>query len=302
MALKKKGLGRGLDALLSDNRIEDAEGASPAGITVLRAADIEPNPSQARRHFDREALEELAESIKQHGLLQPLTVRRKENGFYEIIAGERRWRACKIAGISEIPAVVKEADDRTAAELSLIENLQREDLNPVEEANGYRALVEGFGLTQEQAAERVGKSRAAVANSMRILKLPAAVLSMVEAGTLSFGHARTLLPLCGVLTDAALAEKAAAIAENGASVRETERIVKAALEEKPKEEKKAPSPVEDSYYKRLESRISETLGRHASISRRDGGKGTLVLSYSGTGDLETLIKSICGNNIFDEEI
>lgn len=302
MALKKKGLGRGLDALLSDNRIEDAEGASPAGITVLRAADIEPNPSQARRHFDREALEELAESIKLHGLLQPLTVRRKENGFYEIIAGERRWRACKIAGVSEIPAVVKEADDRTAAELSLIENLQREDLNPVEEANGYRALVEGFGLTQEQAAERVGKSRAAVANSMRILKLPAAVLSMVEAGALSFGHARALLPLCGVLTDAALAEKAAAIAENGTSVRETERLVKAALEETPKEEKKATSPVEDSYYKRLESRISETLGRHASISRRDGGKGTLVLAYSGAGDLETLIKSICGNNIFDEEI
>lgn len=298
MALKKKGLGRGLDALLSDNRIDDP--AVEGGVRMLRTADIEPNPAQARKRFDKAALDELADSVRLHGLLQPLVVRPKGNGFYELIAGERRWRACKLAGLAEVPALIKEADGRHAAELSLIENLQREDLNPVEEANGYRSLMEGFGLTQEQAAERVGKSRAAVANSLRLLRLPAGVISLVENGYLSGGHARTLLPLCEKLGEKELCEIADFVVREGLSVRETERYVKRLLSAAPSA---APAgEVEKSYYRRLEGRISDALGRRAAITRRDGGKGTLSLSYSTTEDLEALIKSICGNNIFDEEI
>ncbi|MBQ0109324.1 MAG: ParB/RepB/Spo0J family partition protein, partial [Clostridiales bacterium] len=161
----KKGLGRGLDALLFDNAIEEKE---TSGIMMLKISDVEPNREQARKRFDETALSELADSISTHGVLQPITVRKKANGYYEIIAGERRWRASKMAGLSEIPALVKEVDDSTAAELSLIENLQREDLNAAEEARGYRDLMQKFGLTQEEAAEKVGKSRTAVANILRI--------------------------------------------------------------------------------------------------------------------------------------
>lgn len=300
MALKKKGLGRGLDALLSDNKIEDTVSQS-GGVMMLRTADVEPNPEQARRVFDRAALEELAESVKLHGVLQPIAVRPKDNGFYEIIAGERRWRACKIAGITEIPAIVKEVDGQSAAELSLIENLQREDLNPVEEARGYKALIDGFGLTQEKAAERVGKSRAAVTNSLRLLKLPDSVLSLVEGGALSYGHARTLLPLCERLDEKALEEKAHYVIDARLSVRETESLVKRLTEQKQQPPAKG-DPVQSSYYKRLERHISGALGRHVAISRKDGGGGKLTLSYSGTEDLEQLIKSLCGNDIFENEI
>ncbi len=302
MALKKKGLGRGLDALLTDNRIEDAvSNPQGGGVMMLRTADIEPNPEQARRIFDKEALDELADSIKLHGVLQPIAVRPKANGFYEIIAGERRWRACKIAGLTEVPVIIKEVDEQSAAELSLIENLQREDLNPVEEAKGYKSLIEGFGLTQEQAAERVGKSRAAVANVLRLLKLPGTVLSLVENGLLSYGHARTLLPLCEKLSEKVLLEKAQFVIDGGFSVRETEAFVKKLLEDKPSV-KPQTDAVQSSYYKRLESRISAAMGRRAAISRKAGGSGKLTLSYSTTEDLEALIKSLCGNDIFDNEI
>lgn len=298
MALKKKGLGRGLDALLSDNNIEGAVGENK-GVTLLRVMDIEPNPKQARRRFDREQLEELAASISRHGVLQPIVVRSKEGGFYEIIAGERRWRASKMLGLTEVPVIVKEVDEGDAAELSLIENLQRENLNPVEEANGYKALTENYGLTQEEAASRVGKSRTAVANVMRILKLPDAVLALVEDGSLSYGHARTLLPLCDKISDKELLEKAQLIIREDFSVRATEKLVKSMLE-MPTAPKKETDKVADSYYKQLERKISESLGRRASISRDGKGGGKLALSYGGTEDLEVLLKALCGKNFFEE--
>ncbi len=300
MATKKKGLGRGLDALLFDNSIEtDNESGKSNGITTLRTMDIEPNPKQARRRFEREALEELAESIRLHGILQPIVVRAKDNGFYEIIAGERRWRACKIAGLTEIPVIIKELEESDAAEISLIENLQRENLNPVEEANGYKTLTEDFGLTQEEAAKRVGKSRTAVANVMRILKLPQPVLALVENGTLSYGHARTLLPLCERMDDASLLETAKRVAEQDLSVRQTEQLVKQLLDTKPAQQR---NKVADSYYKRLESRASETMGRRLSINRSKDGKGKVTLAYNGTDDLEALLKFLCGDDVFEENI
>lgn len=295
MAVKKKGLGRGLDALLSDNNIE--VGGDSAGITLIRVMDIEPNPKQARRRFEREQLEELAASISRHGILQPIVVRSKPNGFYEIIAGERRWRASKLLGLTEVPVIVKEVSEGDAAELSLIENLQRENLNPVEEANGYKALTETYGLTQEEAANRVGKSRAAVANIMRILKLPQSVLAPVEDGALSYGHARALLPLCDKLTAEELLEKAQYIIKEQLSVRDTEKLVKSVLDAPaPKEKDK----VEESYYKQLERKISETMGRRVSISRDGKGGGKLALSYGGTEDLEALLKKLCGKNFFED--
>jgi len=297
MSLKKKGLGRGLDALLSDNSIDSAP-ASGGGITMLRAMDIEPNIKQARKRFDKEQLDELAESISRHGVLQRITVRRKDNGFYEIIAGERRWRACKIAGVTDIPVIIKDVSEGAASEISLIENLQREDLNPVEEANGYKALTEEFNLTQEEAARRVGKSRAAVANIMRILKLPGEVLALVENGELSYGHARTLLPLCESLPDEELLKKAQYIVKEGLSVRQTEALVKQSLEPKPPVTE---DRVADSYYKRLESRASSIIGRRVAISRSDKGSGKLLLSYADVWDLELLLKSLCGEDMFEAE-
>lgn len=297
MAVKRKGLGRGLDALLSDNTIVTESGAEGTGVTVLRVMDIEPNPEQARRVFDKEALGELAESIERHGILQPIVVRSKPNGFYEIIAGERRWRACRLLGLTEMPAIVKEVDEATAAELSLIENLQREDLNPVEEANGYKTLMETYGLTQEEAASRVGKSRAAVANVVRILKLPASVLTLVESGELSYGHARTILPLCDKLAEAELLLKAQYIVKEGLSVRDTERLVRSLLEVT---EPKPRDKVADSYYKQLERRASDSMGRRVAINRDGKGGGKLALSYASSDDLEILLKFLCGNSFFDE--
>ncbi len=296
MATKKKGLGRGLDALLSDNHIEES---ATGGITTLRTMDIEPNPKQARRRFDRESLEELADSIRIHGILQPIVVRAKANGFYEIIAGERRWRACKIAGLTDIPVIIKDIEESSAAEISLIENLQRENLNPVEEANGYKALTEDFGLTQEEAAKRVGKSRTAVANVMRILKLPKAVLALVENGTLSYGHARTLLPLCERMSDDAVLDTAKRVADGELSVRQTEQLVKQLLESSPAP---ARDRVADSYYKRLENRASESMGRRLSINRGKDGKGKVTLAYNDTDDLEALLKFLCGDDVFDENM
>ena len=210
--MAKKGLGRGLNSLLTDNAIDEI---APNGITVIKISDIEPNRGQARKQFDEAALLELADSIGRHGILQPIAVRQKENGFYEIIAGERRWRASKIAGLREIPAIVKEADDMVASELSLIENLQRENLNAVEEALGYKDLMDSFDLTQEEAAEKVGKSRTAVANLLRILKLPESVLSLVRDSSLSYGHARALVPLVQYYDEEQLENYAKHIVSNG---------------------------------------------------------------------------------------
>ena len=296
--MAKRSLGRGLDELLADNSIESKDSS---GVTTLKLSDVEPNRGQARTIFDETALLELADSIGRHGILQPITVRRKPNGFYEIIAGERRWRASKIAGLNEIPALIVEADDILASELSLIENLQRENLNPAEEARGYRDLIERFGFTQEEAAERVGKSRASVANILRILKLPENVLSLVEDGSLSYGHARTLIPLTQVFDDDTLEEQAKYVISNGLSVRQTEQLVKKLMTP----DKPAVKPQEDnvskSYYKKLEHDMSGVLGRKASIQRSPDGKGKLTIAFSDADDLEALIIEICGKNFFNNE-
>ena len=219
MAAKKpSGLGRGLGALLGDEALK----SDNSGVLTVPISQVENCSSQPRKAFDPEALEELAESIRQHGILQPLTVRRLQSGYYQIIAGERRWRAARLAGLTEVPVLVIEADDRKAAELAMVENLQREDLNPMEEAAGFQALMDGYRLTQEEAAKRVGKSRSAVANALRLLALSPAVRKLVEEGKLSAGHARALLPLPEKQQEAA----AKAVLSGALSVRQTEALVK----------------------------------------------------------------------------
>ncbi|MBQ5838176.1 MAG: ParB/RepB/Spo0J family partition protein [Clostridia bacterium] len=296
MALK--GLGRGLDALLADNDITEKE---QNGVTMLKISDVEPNRGQARRQFDETALLELADSIGKHGILQPIAVRKKANGYYEIIAGERRWRASKIAGLSEIPALVKEIDDQSASELSLIENLQRENLNAVEEAYGYRDLMEKFDLTQEEAAERVGKSRASVANVLRLLKLPSSVLSLVENDSLSYGHARTLIPLTQRFDEKAILEHAEYVVKCAFSVRQTEQYVKNLLDGGKRRTSNNRSNVSNAYYKKIENDMSEVLGRKANIKQDANGNGKVTIAFSGSDDLEDLIKQICGELFFTDE-
>ena len=294
--MAKKGLGRGLDALLADNAIEEKE---PNGITMLKISDVEPNRGQARTSFDEAALLELADSIGKHGILQPIAVRKKGNGYYEIIAGERRWRASKIAGLSEIPALIKEVDDREAGELSLIENLQRENLNAAEEARGYHDLIVRFGLTQEEAAERVGKSRASVANILRILKLPESVLKLIENGSLSYGHARTLIPLTQKYESVEVLKAAEYVVKSGISVRQTEQYVKSLLSDNCEKPQKNVSSVSKAYFKKIEQDMSDILGRKATIKHSANGKGKLELAFTGSEDLEELIKNICGSGFFD---
>lgn len=294
--MAKKGLGRGLDALLADNAIEEKK---PNGITMLKISDVEPNRGQARTSFDEAALLELADSIGKHGILQPIAVRKKGNGYYEIIAGERRWRASKIAGLSEIPALIKEVDDREAGELSLIENLQRENLNAAEEARGYHDLIVRFGLTQEEAAERVGKSRASVANILRILKLPECVLKLIESGNLSYGHARTLIPLTQKYEADEVLKAAEYVVKTGISVRQTEQYVKSLLSDSDEKSLKNVSAVSKAYFKKIEQDMSEVLGRKATIKQSADGKGKLELAFTGSEDLEELIKNICGSGFFD---
>lgn len=294
--MAKKGLGRGLDALLADNDITEKE---QNGVTILKISDIEPNRGQARKQFDETALLELADSIGKHGILQPIAVRKKVNGYYEIIAGERRWRASKIAGLSEIPALVKEIDDRTASELSLIENLQRENLNAVEEALGYRDLMDKFGLTQEEAAERVGKSRASVANILRLLKLPKSVLSLIENDSLSYGHARALIPLTSQLDEDSILEHAEYIVKCALSVRQTEQYVKNVLNGGKKNPLNNRNNVSNAYYKKIENDMSEVLGRKANIKQDSNGNGKITLAFSGSDDLEDLIKQLCGDIFFE---
>ena len=293
--MAKKGLGRGLDALLADNSIEER---ASSGVTLLKLSDVEPNRAQARKRFDEPALLELADSIRRHGVLQPITVRRKQNGYYEIIAGERRWRASKIAGMNEIPALIREADDLQASEMSLIENLQREDLNAAEEARGYRDLIDKFGLTQEEAAAKVGKSRTAVANVLRILKLPEKVLAFVEDGSLSYGHARALIPLAQSFDEATVESKARLIINADLSVRQTENLVKKLLsgDENPPTRETA---VGAAYYGKLERDLCDSLGRKVIIRRTPSGKGQVCLSFSDPQDLETIITALCGNDFFD---
>lgn len=283
MAMKQRGLGRGLGALLTDYSENDAAQA----VTSLPLQRIEPNPNQPRKRFDEVELQALADSIAQHGLLQPLAVRDMGNGYYQIIAGERRWRACRLAGLSEVPVTVVEADDRTVMELALVENLQREDLNPMEEAEGYRVLLEEYGLTQEQAAQQVGKSRSAVANALRLLTLSDEVRALVENGELTAGHARALLTLPNGRLQKAAAQKILALR---LSVRQAEAMCKRmAAEEKPKEE---PEPLAVDYVAECEKHLTRRLGRRVHIVNGKR-KGRVELDFYGDDDLQKLYEALC---------
>ncbi len=285
MAPKKKaGLGKGLDALFIDNSTEEK------GDKLININDIEPNRDQPRKYFDDTALQELADSIAQHGVIQPLLVRPLSDGGYQLIAGERRWRASRIAGLTEVPVVVREMTDQEAMELALIENLQREDLNPIEEAEGFKLLMDTYGFTQEQAAERVGKSRPAVANALRLLVLPEEILDMVKSGKLSAGHARTILPINDIVLLTKLVEE---IINKELSVRETERLVKTLL--KPAEEKVKARKKRDPFYDECELSIRETMGRQAKINVVRGNKGTIELEFFSKEDLEGILNAL-GNN------
>ena len=284
MANKKpSGLGRGLGALLGDDVLKP----EAAGNLYLPISQVESYSAQPRKLFDEDALAELADSIREHGVIQPLTVRKLSSGYYQIIAGERRWRAARMAGLTEIPAVVIEADDQKAAELALVENLQREDLNPMEEAAGYQSLIQTYHMTQEEAARRVGKSRSAVANAMRLLGLQPGVRKLVEEGTLSAGHARALLPLSPALQTKA----AEAVVQSQLSVRQTEALAKRMLAE-PKEEPELPEPPKEvDYAAEAQQSLSSRLGRGVRIvtGRK---KGRIELEYYGVDDLNDLLDAL----------
>ena len=282
MASKKpSGLGRGLGALLGDDVLK----TEASGSLMLPVSQVESCSSQPRKYFDEAALAELADSIREHGISQPLTVRKLSSGYYQIIAGERRWRAARLAGLQEVPAIVIEADDRKAAELAMIENLQREDLNPMEEAAGFQALIENYHMTQEEAAQQVGKSRSAVTNALRLLSLTPAVRKLVEEGKLSAGHARALLPLSPTVQENA----ANAVVAGGLSVRQTEALAKKLAAEKKNGKKAPPSGVD--YTAEAQKELSSKLGRGVRIvtGRK---KGRIELEYYGLDDLNDLLESL----------
>ena len=285
---KNSGLGRGLDAIFLNNSIENTNENTENKITELSISMIDPKSDQPRKNFDKESLEELARSIEENGLLQPSLVREYGNGRYQIIAGERRFRASKIAGLSEIPAIILDRDDRKVAEISLIENIQREDLNPIEEARGYRTLMEEYGMTQEQASLSVGKSRSAVANSLRLLSLSEALSAMVENGSLSAGHARALLPLKNEKQQLEVAET---IISRGLSVRQTETLVKKLCSpSEPKKEAESSDIVVD-YVKEVERSLENALGR--KIKLVDSPKrGRIEFEFYGADDREDLINKL----------
>lgn len=282
MASKKpSGLGRGLGALLGDDVLK----AESTGSLYLPISQVESCSSQPRKHFDEASLAELADSIREHGIIQPLTVRKLASGYYQIIAGERRWRAARLAGLQEVPVIVMEADDRKAAELAMIENLQREDLNPMEEAAGFQSLIESYHMTQEEAAQRVGKSRSAVTNALRLLGLTPSVRKLVEEGKLSAGHARALVPLSPSLQESA----ANAIVSGGLSVRQTEALVKRLSAEKKEAQVKDPDEVD--YLAEAQNELKARLCRGVKIVP-GCKKGRIELEYYGVDDLNDLLDAL----------
>ncbi len=278
MAFKIGGLGKGLDALLDENAM-DSKGA-----VELNIREIEPNANQPRKDFDQESLNTLAESIEKHGLLQPIIVRPKLNGVYEIVAGERRWRACRIAGLTKVPVIIKEFDELAGSEVALIENLQREDLNAYEEALGYKNLMEKFNLTQEQVAEKVGKSRTAVANAVRLLNLPEEILYCLRNGEISAGHARALLSA----KDTAQQKTMLALAKSGASVRMLE-----GLANKKEKEPKTASP-ENRFYTEVSLSLKQALHRKVKIKSTGKQKGTITLEFYSDDELADFAKRLAG--------
>ena len=281
MSVRKGGLGRGLDAIFAENTQESGSGA-----VMLRISELEPNREQPRKDFDEKAMAELADSISQHGVLQPLLVRPIFGGGYQIVAGERRWRAARMAGLSEVPAMVREMNDGEVMELALIENLQREDLTPLEEARGYQTLLEKYELTQEEVAKTVGKSRPAVTNAMRLLGLPQEIQDMVERGELSAGHGRALLAFADEELMVAVARKAAA---EGLSVRQLEKLAKKAAQES--SGKETPVVSRCTYFDEVELSLHEHLGRKVRVAG-NGKKGVLQIEFYGEEDLQRLMASI----------
>ena len=284
MAAKKGGLGRGLDALFADNSIEEIASTSAVKLKIM---DIEPNRDQPRKIFDEDALAELADSIAKHGVIQPLLVRPMPDGSYQLVAGERRWRASRMAGLTEVPVVIKELSDDEAMALALIENLQREDLHAIEEAQGIKALMDTLSLTQDEAAERVGKSRPAVANALRLLKLPDSVIALVSDGKLSPGHARALL---GFKDEQDIIETADLIIEKGLTVRDVEKLVKKRNKE-PKAEK--PAARRASYYDEVELALTDFLGRKVKVGTKPGKEsGVLEIDFFDKDDLTRLADAL----------
>ena len=281
MAPKKGGLGRGLESLFNENAT-DTDGA-----VRLNINDIEPNRGQPRKDFDETALSELADSIAQHGLIQPIVVKPTAQGRYSIIAGERRWRACRMAGLNEVPVIIKDADDQTLMEIALIENLQREDLNAVEEALGYRSLIDSFGLTQDEVAKKMGKSRSAVTNALRLLALNDAELEALRRGTITAGHARALLSC----DDEEARAKMLLAAADGASVRELERL--AAVAKKKPAAKKAETK-KPTFYSEVELSLKDSLHRKVKITPAGNGKGTITLEFFNDAELSEFAKKLAG--------
>ena len=283
-AKEKKGLGAGLGALFGEENVQGED------VSTLPLAKIEPRTEQPREVFDEEALQSLADSISRYGLIQPITVRPLDSGYYQIIAGERRWRAARLAGLTEVPVRIMEADDRTTAELALVENLQREDLNPIEEAKGYQLLIEEYGFTQEEAAKSVGKSRPAVANSLRLLNLSPEVLHLVETGELSAGHARALISVSEPVLQLQAAKE---ILSKALSVRKAEALAAKVLK-KSREEVKEDSEEEDNgvdYAKEVSSELTKSMGRKVSVKDKKG-RGKIELEYYGADDREFLIAKL----------
>ncbi len=289
MAAKKGGLGRGLDALFADNSVEESSSASAVKLSLN---EIEPNKDQPRKTFDEKALAELVDSIAQHGVIQPLLVRPMPDGSYQLVAGERRWRAARRAGLSEVPVVIREMSDSEMMELALIENLQREDLNPIEEAEGLQQLIDTYGLTQETAAARVGRSRPAIANALRLLSLPAPILELTREGKISAGHARALLSLGD---EEKMVEIADLILKKEISVREVERLAKAAAKEKAQQEK--PIPRRDTFYDEVELALTNSLGRRIKVNvNKKENRGTIEIEFFDQKDLSDISRLLDPEN------
>ena len=285
-AKEKKGLGTGLDVLFGANRLDEE---NESELLTLPISKVEPRKDQPREYFDQQALQELADSISQYGLIQPITARKLNTGYYQIIAGERRWRASRLAGLTEVPVRVIEADDRKTAELALVENLQREDLNPIEEAKGYKTLIDEFGLTQEEVAKSVGRSHPAITNALRLLSLSPKVLEMVEKNKLSAGHARALI---SIADDRKQLDAANEVLEKGLSVRKTEQLA-ARLSKEPEPEKEEDRKISVDYAAEISDQLSKSLGRKVKLT--DGKKtGKIEIEFYGADDREDLIELLRG--------
>ena len=302
MATKKNALGKnplekkgkGLNAVIDGGRpgkVEKTKAPSPAtagGEVILKINEVEPNKNQPRKEFDQAALEELADSIKQHGIMQPIVVT-KQDGYYEIIAGERRWRAAKLAGLKEVPVVIKEYSPQEVMEVALIENIQREDLNPVEEAKAYQHLIEEYKLKQEDVAKKVSKNRTTITNALRLLKLPDSILNMLISGTISGGHARALLAIDDAKKQQKIADK---IVKDKLSVREVEKLVKDDGDKsssKPKSKKKLP---QEAIYEDLEERLSKSMGTKVKIQRKNATQGKIEIEYYSNDELDAITSKL----------